>query len=149
MIQIRLSNEYDASQIVKFQLAMALETEDLKLDRGIVNEGVIAVYRDPQKGKYFVAVDGDLVVGSLLITPEWSDWRNKWVMWIQSVYVMPEKRSLGIFRIMYDHIVDYVNGSDDIAGLRLYVDLSNEKARNIYKKIGMDGDHYQLFEFMK
>lgn len=149
MIQIRLSNEYDTPQIVEFQIAMALETEEIELDRNNVSSGVIAVYRDPQKGKYFVATDGERVIGSLLITPEWSDWRNKWVMWIQSVYIIPEMRNHKIFRKMYDHIVDYINGSDDIAGLRLYVDISNQKARDIYKKIGMDGDHYQLFEFMK
>ncbi len=149
MIQIRLSNEYDIAKIVEFQVEMALETEGAKLGADTVNKGVTAVFNSPSKGTYFVAMDGNEIVGSLLLTPEWSDWRNKWVMWIQSVYVIPQKRGSGVFRSMYNHIEEYIGGDDDIAGLRLYVDLTNNKAREVYEKIGMIGDHYQLFEAMK
>ena len=149
MIQIRLSNEYDTAKIVEFQVAMALETEDFELSVDTVNKGVTAVFNDSSKGKYFVATDNNEIVGSLLLTPEWSDWRNMWVMWIQSVYVVPNKRGSGVFRVLYDHIVEYVGNNNEVAGLRLYVDLSNHKAIEVYKKIGMIGDHYQLFEVMK
>lgn len=149
MIHIRPSKEYDAPAIVEFQIAMALETENIELEKHIVNEGVMAVYGSPEKGSYFVATENDKIVGSLLITPEWSDWRNRWVMWIQSVYIIPEMRGTGIFRQMYDFIVETFRNNDEVGGLRLYVDISNTKAINVYRKLGMDGDHYKLFEYMK
>lgn len=149
MLQIRLSNEIDYQQIVAFQLAMAKETEGIELDKQIVEEGVRSVYRDPQKGKYYVAVKNEKIVGSLMLTPEWSDWRNNWVMWIQSVYIIPEMRRKGVFKKMYDHIVESVSSNQDVAGLRLYVDTSNINAINVYTRLGMNGDHYKLFEKMK
>jgi len=85
----------------------------------------------------------------LLITREWSDWRNNWVMWLQSVYVLPEKRGMGIFKQMYNYILAQVNDSVEVAGLRLYVDMKNIAAREVYTNLGMNGDHYQVFELMK
>ncbi len=85
----------------------------------------------------------------MLITYEWSDWRNNYVYWLQSVYVLPEKRGKGIFKQMYEYIIKQVNESDKVAGLRLYVDMKNLAARKVYAKLGMDGDHYQVFEWMK
>lgn len=149
MIHIRLSNEYDGDKIVDFQRAMARETEGMELDPEVVKEGVMSVYRDHQKGKYYVAVDNDEIVGSLMLTPEWSDWRNCWVMWIQSVYVVPDYRNKGVFRKMYDHIIETVGKTDEVSGIRLYVDKSNKNAIDVYRKLGMDGEHYQLFEWMK
>jgi ribosomal protein S18 acetylase RimI-like enzyme len=149
MIQIRLSNEYDSGVIVGFQKAMAKETEGINLDSETVKEGVLSVFRDPQKGRYFVATDDDKVVGSLMLTPEWSDWRNCWVMWIQSVYILPEYRQKGIFRKMYKYILDHEGKSRDVSGIRLYVDKTNKRAISVYEKLGMNGEHYQLFEWMK
>jgi predicted GNAT family acetyltransferase len=149
MIQIRCSNEYDAEAIVGFQLKMAKETEGVSLDEIAVNNGVNAVFNDPHKGTYYVATDDDKIIASLLLTPEWSDWRNSWVMWIQSVYVVPESRGKGVFKSMYKYITNMAKESSKIAGVRLYVDLSNSSARNVYAKLGMVGDHYQLFEWMK
>ncbi len=149
MVRIRTANVDDAEIISGFQLAMALETEELALDRTKVTAGVHAVFLDPHKGKYFVAEVDKKVVSSLLLTPEWSDWRNQWVWWIQSVYILPEFRKKKIFSQMYGFIKDLVETDPEAAGLRLYVDLSNKNAREVYKAIGMDGEHYQLFEWMK
>jgi len=149
MVRIRTANVDDAEVISGFQLAMALETEQLSLDKGKVTSGVHAVFIDPKKGKYFVAEADKTVIASLLLTREWSDWRNQWVWWIQSVYILPEYRGKKIFSRMYRFIKNLVKTDSDAAGLRLYVDLSNKNAREVYKAIGMNGEHYQLFEWMK
>jgi ribosomal protein S18 acetylase RimI-like enzyme len=149
MVQIRLATEEDKDVIAGFQLKMALETEDLLLDEKTVREGVLGVFRDPSKGKYFVATDGQQVIASTLLTNEWSDWRNQWFLWIQSVYVLPEKRGKGVFRKMYESIRQMIKNDETIAGLKLYVDSENESAIATYKAIGMDGEHYKLFEWYK
>ncbi|MFK5857245.1 MAG: GNAT family N-acetyltransferase [Bacteroidota bacterium] len=149
MIKIRLASKFDVPVISKFQIEMAKETENYDLDKDTVDKGVISVFRDPQKGKYYIATDEDKIIASLLITHEWSDWRNSWVYWIQSVYVITEKRGQGVFKMMYNHILEYVKNNNEVAGLRLYVDIKNTAARNVYGKIGMNGDHYQVFEWMK
>ncbi len=149
MVQVRLSNEYDGEQIIRFQIEMAMETEGVNLDPELVRDGVLSVYRDHNKGKYYVAVENEKVIGSLMLTPEWSDWRNCWVMWIQSVYVLPEYRGKGIFKKMYNHIIENVGKSEDVSGIRLYVDKTNINAIRVYENLGMDGEHYQLFEWMK
>ncbi len=145
----RLANEYDASVITEFQIKMARETENLELDKDTVSDGVTSVFRDHTKGKYYVAIEDDIIIASMLITYEWSDWRNNWVYWFQSVYVIPEKRGHGVFKQMYEYIIKLVNENDKVAGLRLYVDLKNSAAREVYSKLGMNGDHYQVFEKMK
>lgn len=149
MIQVRLSKEYDVPVIAEFQIRMAYETEGIHLDKDTVNKGVNAVFKDERKGQYYVAIENNTIVGSMLITYEWSDWRNNCVYWLQSVYIIPEKRRKGIFNMMYNLILQKVNDNKDVAGLRLYVDKGNIGARNVYKKIGMNGDHYQVFELMK
>ena len=128
---------------------MAYETEQLRLNKEQVSEGVLNVLRDVQKGRYFLAQWEDKIAGSLLITTEWSDWRNQWVLWIQSVYVLPEYRRKGIFKSLYNHVKSLAMDDKEVAGLRLYVDKSNDKAIEVYKKLGMDGDHYRVFEWMK
>jgi ribosomal protein S18 acetylase RimI-like enzyme len=135
--------------IAGFQVAMAAETEGLHLDGAVVEKGVQAVFERPELGKYFVALEEDRVVASLLITYEWSDWRSTMIWWIQSVYVRPDLRRRGIFRTMFRHIRDLVMADDSVSGLRLYVDKSNERAREVYRRLGMDGDHYALYEWMK
>lgn len=148
-IQIRKAIETDLATIVDFQLAMALETENLQLDKVIVEKGVATAFNDSAKGQYFVTeIDGE-IASSIMITPEWSDWRNGFVYWIQSVYVKENFRRLGIYRKMYAHIQDLVKNDDNVRGIRLYVDKSNIRAQKTYKNTGMNGDHYQLFEWMK
>ncbi len=149
MVQIRNAREEDCERIVRFQMAMALETEALQLEKLTVWEGVMNVLRDAEKGKYFVAQIEDAVVGSLLITMEWSDWRSRWILWLQSVYVLPEHRNKGIFKKMYGFIKTLAEEDKEVAGLRLYVDKSNKKAIEVYRKLGINGDHYQVLEWMK
>lgn len=139
----------DLNIMVEFQLNMALETEDLNLNKNILEKGIQAVYEDPSKARYFVARCEDRVLGMLMITLEWSDWRNGWVWWIQSVYVLPEFRKDGIFRSLYFHVKNLVISSENVRGLRLYVDKRNIKAQKVYEALGMTGEHYTTYEWMK
>lgn len=148
MIRIRLANKEDYEAIAAFQLKMALETENLKLDEATVRKGVQSVMHDPFKGKYFVGEENGKIISSLLITFEWSDWRNKWVLWIQSVYVLPEYRKQGIFNQMYQKVKEWAEQDEEVSGIRLYVDKTNQRAIEVYKRVGMNGEHYQLFEWM-
>ncbi len=149
MIDIRLANKLESLAIADFQICMADETENLKLDKDTVNKGVNAIFKDTAKGKYYVAADNGKLVASMLITYEWSDWRNALIYWIQSVYVLPEYRKQGIFKKMYNYVLKFVIDSNEISGLRLYVDTTNTVARKVYSNIGMNGDHYQVFEWIK
>jgi ribosomal protein S18 acetylase RimI-like enzyme len=135
--------------IADFQKMMAKETENLELNDNIVKKGVKAVFENPEKGKYYVAEENGVVVASLLTTYEWSDWRNGTVLWIQSVYVMPDFRKSGVFKKMYSHIQEIVNSGNEFSGIRLYVDKTNVNAQKVYEKVGMNGEHYILFEEMK
>jgi ribosomal protein S18 acetylase RimI-like enzyme len=148
-IQIRKAKESDLVTIVDFQLAMALETENLLLDKSIVEKGVLAAFNDSAKGQYFITEIDGAIAASLMITFEWSDWRNGMVYWIQSVYVKENFRRLGIYRKMYTHIQDLVNKAENVRGIRLYVDKTNIRAQKTYENTGMNGEHYQLFEWMK
>jgi len=149
MINIRKAEKELISLIADFQIKMAWESEEYQLDKAKINNGVKAVFDDKNKGQYFVAYDDKTIIGSLLITNEWSDWRNAWVWWIQSVYVLPEYRRKGIFSSMYQYIKSKVEQDEHIAGLRLYVEKDNLKAISTYKKIGMTDEHYNFFEWMK
>lgn len=149
-IQIRPGLLFDIDTIADFQVKMAHETENgLKLDPATVQLGVTAVMDDPSKGKYWVAESGGEVVGCLLTVPEWSDWRNGTVLWIHSVYVKPSFRKQGVYKSLYLHLRDMVKSSEDLRGLRLYVDKTNIRAQQVYQNLGMNGEHYHLFEWMK
>ncbi|MDH5396993.1 MAG: GNAT family N-acetyltransferase [Cyclobacteriaceae bacterium] len=149
MVKIRNAKETDLKDIASFQVLMAKETEDLQLDEKTVYAGVKAVMDDPSKGRYFVAEANGQAVASLLITYEWSDWRNGNIFWIQSVYVLPEYRKQGIFRNLYLHVKALAEASADIAGIRLYMELNNGRARKVYENMGMQNGHYEVFEWMK
>ena len=146
---IRQANETDLASIVEFQLAMAMETEQFQLHEPTVVKGVAAVFADPSKGIYYVAETDDKVVGSLLTTFEWSDWRNGTVLWIQSVYVRPEFRKRSIFSRLYKHIQEKVALKPDLRGIRLYADKTNTAAHGVYEHLGMTAEHYQMFEWLK
>jgi GNAT superfamily N-acetyltransferase len=151
-LQIRAAERSDAAAIVDFQLRMARETEGLELDRATLDRGVEAVFADPGKGAYWVAErDGHdpPIVGSLLTTFEWSDWRDGVVLWIQSVYVVPEERGRGVYRALYERVKRQVEESDRCKGIRLYVDRRNAAAQRVYERLGMSREHYELFEWMK
>lgn len=139
----------DLPTIVAFQLAMAHETEDLELDEAVCTRGVQTVFDREELGQYFVAEQNAQVVASLLITYEWSDWRNGLVWWIQSVYVTPAARQQGIYAGLYEHIKKLVQADETLRGIRLYVDERNKRAQAVYTRLGMNGEHYRVFEWMK
>jgi GNAT superfamily N-acetyltransferase len=148
-ILYRDATRADVPAIIDFQIAMARETEELDLDRDILTKGVNALFGDPSLGRYYVAdVDGR-AVASLMITYEWSDWRNGMVWWIQSVYVDPSFRKRGIYAGLYAHIKAIVAPDPSIRGIRLYVDNRNVSAQQVYARLGMSGEHYKVFEWMK
>lgn len=138
-----------SKRIAEFQQKMALETEDYPLDSITVNKGVEAVFKDPSKGTYYVAIHNDEVIACLLTTTEWSDWRNGIIVWIQSLYVVSEHRNEGVFKKMYSFLKNKVENDKNLMGIRLYVDNTNKKAIEVYKAIGMDCEHYRMFEWMK
>ena len=148
MISIRKATSEDSDIIIEFQRKMAWETEQMTLDPDIISKGVKAVFTDQSRGQYWVAEDNGNVVASLLITFEWSDWRNTNVWWFQSVYVLPELRRTGIFRSMYQHIKAEAD-KNEIAGLRLYVETNNSGAQYTYEALGMNSQHYKMYEWMK
>ena len=148
MIIIRKATPEDASAIIDFQQKMAWETEQLTLASKIITKGVNAVFANTTRGQYWVAEDEGNVVASLLITFEWSDWRNTNVWWFQSVYVLPVFRRTGIFRSMYSHIKNEAD-KQDIAGLRLYVESNNSRAKKTYEALGMKSEHYTMYEWLK
>ncbi len=149
-IKVRPGLLFDIDVIAEYQVNMAFETENgLKLDPPTVSSGVTAVMDDPSKGKYWLAeVDGK-VIGCLLTVPEWSDWRNGTVLWIHSVYVHPDFRKHGVYKVLYAHLKQMVTESKELRGLRLYVDKTNFNAQKVYEALGMSGEHYHLFEWMK
>ena len=134
-----------AEDIARFQVEMAMESEGLALDSQCVRRGVEAVFADETKGRYVVALDEGQVVGSLMITREWSDWNCGWYWWIQSVYVSPSYRGRGIYRAMYRYVLSQAQ-SEDIAQVRLYVDRENTSAQAVYQRLGMAECHYLLYE---
>ncbi len=146
---IRKANAEDIGQLVDFQLLMARETEAVVLNKSIVTKGVSAVLHDETKGCYYVVEIDNKIVSSLLTTYEWSDWRNGTVLWIQSVYVLPDYRRKGIYRSMYSFIKEQVSNDNDLKGIRLYADKSNYPAQKTYENLGMSPDHYVTFEWLK
>jgi len=148
-IRFRDAVRADRDTIADFQMAMADETEGVALDREVLTRGVAAVFDDPTHGRYFVAESDGTVVASLLITYEWSDWRNGNIWWIQSVYVRPDFRGRRVYSGLYDFLRARVTDDPLIRGIRLYVDQRNTAAQQVYTKLGMNGEHYQVFEWMK
>lgn len=145
----RAAQPSDRDVIVDFQLAMARETEDVTLDDEICTRGVEAVLANPSLGRYYVAEADGRVVASLLLTYEWSDWRNGMVWWIQSVYVLPEMRGQRVYAGLYEHVKRLARADESVRGIRLYVDRRNTRAQEVYTRLGMNGEHYQVFEWMK
>jgi ribosomal protein S18 acetylase RimI-like enzyme len=139
----------DQPSIARFQVAMAKETEDLELDAATCAKGVAAVFDDPSLGRYFVAEEDGRVIGCLMVTYEWSDWRNGMVWWIQSVYVERDQRRKGIYAGLYLHVKELVQRDPRLRGIRLYVDHRNTAAQEVYRRLGMNGEHYATFEWMK
>ena len=145
-MNIRLANMNDVDALVEFNQAMALETEQKRLDPGILRPGVAAVFDDAAKGFYVVTEADGKIVGGLLVTFEWSDWRNGWFWWIQSVYVLPDYRGRAIYPGMYGFIKGLADERDNVCGFRLYVERENETARRVYDNAGMHESYYRMYE---
>ncbi|HMS40474.1 MAG TPA: GNAT family N-acetyltransferase [Pyrinomonadaceae bacterium] len=147
-MNIRIAEKQDAPALVEFNQAMALETEGKKLNSGVLQKGVEAVFEDEKKGFYVVAEMGGKIIGGLMITFEWSDWRNAWFWWIQSVYILPEYRGRSIYRLLYEYVKEKANESKNVCGFRLYVEKENTNAQKVYEKLGMESSHYLMYEEM-
>ena len=145
VMKVRPATVHDLDFLVEGNLALAVETEELRLDRAVLQQGVRAVLEQRVPGQYWIADQGGAPVGQLLLTFEWSDWRNATIWWIQSVYVVPAARHGGVFRALYAHVRDTARASG-ACGLRLYVDTRNAAAQRVYAALGMNGDHYRVFE---
>ena len=145
-MKIRKARLADALVIADFNCRLAQETESLLLDPASVRRGVRALLNDPAKGIYFVAVEHGVVVGQLLITYEWSDWRNGYFWWIQSVYVAQDYRRAGAFGVMFDHVQQPGKSNRAVCGLRLYVESGNRRAQQVYERFGMSPTHYKIYE---
>jgi GNAT superfamily N-acetyltransferase len=143
---IRIANRDDAGTLAKFNTAMAWETEAKKLAPELITAGVNKLFDEPDAGFYTVVEADSRVIAALMITTEWSDWRNGFFWWIQSVYVEPEYRGQGIFTGLYEHIKDRAKSAGNVCGLRLYVEKENQRAQRTYIKTGMLETHYRLYE---
>ncbi len=146
---VREATTKDIPSLLDFQLKMALETENITLEISALTMGVHRLFKDPTKGRYYVAEENDEPIGCLMTTYEWSDWRNGTVLWIQSVYVAREQRGKGVYKEMYNHIKRLVSDDPDLRGIRLYVDKTNTAAQGVYQNLGMNGEHYTAYEWMK
>lgn len=146
---IRKAIKSDIPSIVRFNHAMAQETEEYSLDLDVLNKGVEYIINDDSNGFYIVCEIDEVVKACLMITYEWSDWRNGFFWWIQSVYVEKGSRQKGLYKLMYEYIKTLVDQEVRVVGLRLYVDKDNRVAQNVYQKLGMEKSNYQLFEYEK
>lgn len=145
-MRIREAAQADLPFIVAANAALASETEGQTLDDSLLRPGVQAVIDDPGLGRYYIAeVDGQ-AVGQLMTTYEWSDWRNGLFLWIQSVYVQPAHRGGGAFRALFRHLEALARKDSRICGIRLYVDRSNQRAQDVYTRLGMHRSNYGIME---
>jgi ribosomal protein S18 acetylase RimI-like enzyme len=141
----------DLSDLVEFQIRMALESENLTLEKPTLTQGIRALFQNPLLGQYYVIENKESaeLMGCLLITFEWSDWRNGLVWWIQSVYVAPEFRRSGIFTQLYRGVQNLAMADSSVRGIRLYVETHNNQAVKTYEKMGMDSTRYRVCEWLK
>ena len=147
-ISIRNAAMTDAATIAGNNSFMAEETEGRTLDPDIIGPGVAALLADPGKGRYWVAESAGQIVGQLMVTYEWSDWRNGRLWWIQSVYIAPDFRRQGVFSALYHHVESVAATEPDVCGLRLYVEDNNHRAQRTYEALGMVKPSYVVMESM-
>jgi ribosomal protein S18 acetylase RimI-like enzyme len=143
---VRPAKPDDLDALVAFNQAMARETEDLALDEATLRAGVAALLADPARGRWFAVESGGEVVAALTLTTEWSDWRNGFFWWIQSVYVRPDRRRRGLYRVLHEHVRRLAETDPEVCGLRLYVERENVRAQATYRALGMRETHYRLYE---
>jgi GNAT superfamily N-acetyltransferase len=145
-LSIRKATTEDTAVVAEFNRRLAAESEGILLDEATLSAGVRACLEDPIKGKYFLAEEDGQVIGQLCLTFEFSDWRNGWLWWIQSVYVRPEARRRGVFSALFAHVEGLARNDPEVIGLRLYMERDNETARQTYLRHGMRLTGYVLFE---
>ena len=146
---VRKANINDVSKIAEYNYNLAFETEDKKLNMEVLTKGVTALLKDENKGVYHVCeIDGN-IVGQIMYTFEWSDWRNGTFLWIQSVYVDKNYRGKGVFKTLYNHIKNICDKDKNICGIRLYVERENYVAQKTYKSLGMEECNYYMYEYEK
>jgi GNAT superfamily N-acetyltransferase len=145
MIDCRRATIDDLSYLVDGNRSIAKETEGLELSEAKLRPGIAAILDDQNKGIYWVACLEKQVVGQILVTYEWSDWRNGQIWWIQSVYVWPDARRQGVFKALLDHVTHQARDLL-VVELRLYADATNHKAHSTYLNQGFTTGHYQVFE---
>jgi GNAT superfamily N-acetyltransferase len=145
-LTIRRAGQADAPVVIDFNQRLAYESEGKTLDPALLEPGVKAGLEDPHKALYFLAEEDGRALGLTMITTEWSDWRNGWMWWVQSVYVRPEARRRGIFRALFDHIHKAARRDPGVAALRLYVEQDNKAAQQTYLQMGMAWTSYLVME---
>lgn len=145
-IQIRAAEPSDQASIVEFNSRLADETEGKQLDPNLIGPGVAAILADSSKGRYWIATIDGKVAGQIMVTYEWSDWRNGMLWWIQSVYVPAEYRRTGVFSALYQHVESLVKEDQNACGLRLYVENNNTRARETYRNLAMTEPGYIVME---
>jgi GNAT superfamily N-acetyltransferase len=143
---LRLAVQDDARLLANWAQAMAMETEHKQLDGETVLKGVQAGIADARRARYFIAMSGDIPAGTLMLTTEWSDWRNGDWWWIQSVYVHPDFRRQGVFQSLYQHVKTMAEQAPGVCGLRLYVEHENKNAQKTYESLGMQDAGYRMME---
>ena len=144
--QIRNAFPSDADSIIAFNQAMARETEDRTLEDRIIRAGVQRILDEPDQGFYLVAENEEEIIGTLMVTREWSDWRNGDIWWIQSVYVHADHRRRGVFAGLYRHLQELAETAPGVVGLRLYVEVDNTPAQATYARLGMDDASYLVMQ---
>ena len=145
-ITIRPARADEAELLATWAEAMAWETEHKRLDPATVRRGVRGVFEQPGRGRYFMAERNGEVAGTLMVTYEWSDWRHGDWWWIQSVYVAPAHRRQGVYAALYAHLKALAQASENVCGLRLYVERGNTPAQRTYTSLGMADAGYLMFE---
>ncbi|HEU4516528.1 MAG TPA: GNAT family N-acetyltransferase [Steroidobacteraceae bacterium] len=145
-MKIREATPADLDFIVAANIALAAETEAQVLDPELIRPGVRAALEDPRLGRYYLAELDGRVVGQLMTTSEWSDWRNGLFLWIQSVYVLPGHRGDGVFKALFGHLSALARGDSRICGIRLYFDRRNDRAQAVYARLGMHRSNYGVME---
>jgi len=136
----------DAPLLAGFNRAMARESEGVEIPEPVALAGVEGLFARPDHGFYLVAEAAGGLVGSLMVTPEWSDWRNGFFWWVQSVYVLPEHRRRGVYRALYEQVLGEARAQAAVCGVRLYVERENTSARRVYARLGMQETPYRLYE---
>jgi ribosomal protein S18 acetylase RimI-like enzyme len=145
-LSIRPAKLTDAPLVIEFNQLLAQESEGKSLDPAVLRPGVEAGLADPHKSVYFLAEENGVAIGQIMYTTEWSDWRNGWFWWIQSVYVRPQARRRGIFRALFEHVLKAAQADPHVIGLRLYVERQNHVAQKTYQNLGMKTAGYEVFE---